>query len=146
MMARIVMVGFSPDEDGVRKYLRTNPLCIPMHRPKLDIVVVTEYLYWGIVECGVAVLAACLPTLQFLLRSWSLTAILKSARGLFSSKGSSIEYIRAQDTTSRFSPPRAASLNEAQDTTFGSATSLTGPNSVEVFPMHQVPGYREVQV
>jgi len=25
-------------------------------------VVITEYLYWGMIECGVGIIAACVPT------------------------------------------------------------------------------------
>ncbi|KAI1501576.1 hypothetical protein F5X99DRAFT_382350 [Biscogniauxia marginata] len=44
--ARAVAIGFAPGSDSV--------------------LVITEYIYWGFVECAAAILAACLPTLQAL--------------------------------------------------------------------------------
>jgi hypothetical protein len=62
---RLATVGFSPDEDGV--------------------LVVTSFLYWGIVECSVAVFAACLPTLHIMFRGWSWDTLKSSIGGIFSS-------------------------------------------------------------
>ncbi|KAI7772972.1 hypothetical protein LA080_012725 [Diaporthe eres] len=45
--ARAVAVGFAPDSD--------------------TILVITEYMYWGFVECAIGICAACLPTLQKLI-------------------------------------------------------------------------------
>ncbi|KAI1119161.1 hypothetical protein F5Y14DRAFT_460476 [Nemania sp. NC0429] len=53
------------------------------------LLVVTQYLYWGVVESGVAIVAACLPTLQFLLRQHSWQPMIQATRNIFSSKGSS---------------------------------------------------------
>ncbi|KAK4224045.1 hypothetical protein QBC38DRAFT_486304 [Podospora fimiseda] len=37
--------------------------------PNLDeILVITEYLYWGMIECGVGICAACFPVFQVLFR------------------------------------------------------------------------------
>ncbi|KAI2638329.1 hypothetical protein GGS21DRAFT_488405 [Xylaria nigripes] len=68
-LARLVAQGFNTDEDGL--------------------LVVTQYLYWGIVESGVGIVAACLPTLQFLVRRhyWERTVL--ATRSIFSFKGSS---------------------------------------------------------
>ncbi|KAI1157576.1 hypothetical protein F5B18DRAFT_644605 [Nemania serpens] len=43
---RAVAIGFAPGSDSV--------------------LVITEYIYWGFVECTAAILAACLPTLHLL--------------------------------------------------------------------------------
>ncbi|KAK3683008.1 plasma membrane protein Pth11-like protein [Podospora appendiculata] len=51
MTARMVSGGFDPDDDGI--------------------LTITEYLYWGMIECGVAILAACLPVFQVLFRNLS---------------------------------------------------------------------------
>ncbi|KAI3326761.1 hypothetical protein HD806DRAFT_417342 [Xylariaceae sp. AK1471] len=67
-LARLVAQGFSADEDGI--------------------LVVTQYLYWGLVESGVAIVAACLPTLQCLIRLHSWAPTLRATKNIFSSKGS----------------------------------------------------------
>ncbi|KAI0179363.1 plasma membrane protein Pth11-like protein [Hypoxylon sp. FL1284] len=63
IMARIATVGFDPSED--------------------EILVITEYLYWGMIECGVSVFAACLPSLQFLFRGLSWTSFVESTKSIF---------------------------------------------------------------
>ncbi|KAI0168902.1 hypothetical protein GGR52DRAFT_552777 [Hypoxylon sp. FL1284] len=50
---RAVGVGFAPGSDSV--------------------LVITEYIYWGFVECAVAILAACLVTLQGLMPTRKVT-------------------------------------------------------------------------
>ncbi|KAI1134910.1 plasma membrane protein Pth11-like protein [Hypoxylon sp. FL0543] len=64
IMARIATVGFDAKED--------------------EVFVITEYLYWGIVECGVSIFAACLPSLQFLFRGWSWDSFIQTTRSIFS--------------------------------------------------------------
>ncbi|KAI0401687.1 hypothetical protein F4802DRAFT_579425 [Xylaria palmicola] len=53
------------------------------------LLVVTQYLYWGLVESGVAILAACLPTLQFLIRKHSWEPTIQATKSIFSFKGNS---------------------------------------------------------
>ncbi|KAI1379310.1 plasma membrane protein Pth11-like protein [Hypoxylon crocopeplum] len=48
------------------------------------VVVITEYLYWGIVECGVSIFAACLPSLQFIFRGWSWDSFVRTTKSIFS--------------------------------------------------------------
>ncbi|VUC31041.1 unnamed protein product [Clonostachys rosea] len=78
-MVKTYMVGFAEDEDP------------------------SSYLYWGMVECGVAVFAACLPTLQFLLRALPWETLTTSIRGLFSrnsnSTDRSVPGVRVDKTT-----------------------------------------------
>ncbi|CAH0044707.1 unnamed protein product [Clonostachys solani] len=66
-MVKTYIVGFAEDEDP------------------------SSYLYWGMVECGVAVFAACLPTLQFLLRALPWETLTTSIRGLFSRNSNSAD-------------------------------------------------------
>ncbi|KAI1752989.1 hypothetical protein F4782DRAFT_530103 [Xylaria castorea] len=68
-LARLVSQGFSADVDGL--------------------LVVTQYLYWGLVESGVGIVAACLPTLQFLIRKHSWEPTLRATRNMFSFKSRS---------------------------------------------------------
>ncbi|KAI1169854.1 hypothetical protein F4777DRAFT_571610 [Nemania sp. FL0916] len=53
------------------------------------LLVVTQYLYWGVVESGVAIIAACLPTLQFLIRKHSWEPTIEAMKNIFSVKSSS---------------------------------------------------------
>ncbi|KAI1196094.1 hypothetical protein F5X97DRAFT_224956 [Nemania serpens] len=67
--AKLVGDGFNPNDD--------------------PIFVITNGLYWGVVECSVGILAADLPTLQSIVRmpAWeSLTSTSKSIWGITSSK------------------------------------------------------------
>ena len=59
----------------------------------LSIVVITEYLYWGMIECGIGVFAACLPTLLFLLRGWSLKSVIGSTGSFIGSRPSRRQYM-----------------------------------------------------
>lgn len=45
-------------------------------------VVITEYIYWGMVECSTAIFAACLPTIQVFLMKETFAPVirLKSSR------------------------------------------------------------------
>ncbi|KAI0378767.1 plasma membrane protein Pth11-like protein [Hypomontagnella monticulosa] len=46
----------------------------------------TQFLYWGLVESGVGITAACLPTLQFLFRSWSRSSTESNRVGMHDSQ------------------------------------------------------------
>ncbi|KAI1661768.1 hypothetical protein F4813DRAFT_172578 [Daldinia decipiens] len=105
-------------------------------------VVVTEYLYWGIVEYGVGCFAACLPTLQFLFRHLSRAPIMKSATRVFSLRGS-----RSEGTVNNYPSDRALELDIALINSHivkpkTSATSLSvkanGPNSLENVRIHDI--------
>ncbi|KAI1172989.1 hypothetical protein F4777DRAFT_601123 [Nemania sp. FL0916] len=60
---RAVAVGFAPGSDSV--------------------LVITEYIYWGFVECTAAILAACLPTLHGFLGHYSFPEWHKHFKSLF---------------------------------------------------------------
>ncbi|KAI1746489.1 hypothetical protein F4782DRAFT_64031 [Xylaria castorea] len=51
---RAVAIGFAPGSDSI--------------------LVITEYIYWGFVECAVAILSACLPTLHGLISHHKILA------------------------------------------------------------------------
>ncbi|KAI0157915.1 hypothetical protein GGR52DRAFT_576885 [Hypoxylon sp. FL1284] len=53
-----------------------------------NILGVTACIYWGMVECGVGVFAACLPTIQHLFRIWVWEPAVSSTKTLFGSRGS----------------------------------------------------------
>lgn len=47
-------------------------------------VTVSTILYWSMIEAGLAIVAACLPTLQYLVRKSSLDSMFSSVRSAFS--------------------------------------------------------------
>lgn len=118
MMARLVVLGFTPDEDGL--------------------LVVTEYLYWGIVECGVGVLAACLPTLQSLFRHWSLAPVMTSIKSFFSTISTPSEYAKFRGTSNMTGHPDHVPLSR-DDTQPRSSRSAAGTSAratdIEAYPM-----------
>ncbi|KAI1112559.1 plasma membrane protein Pth11-like protein [Nemania sp. NC0429] len=62
VVAKIVRVGFNPNEDGA--------------------LAISGYLYWGVVECSISVLAASLPSLQILFRGWSWVSFSTSLKSI----------------------------------------------------------------
>ncbi len=58
------------------------------------IVTITTYMYWGMVESGAAVVAACLPSLSLLARSRSLENAWQSLVSRFSPSSSRLESSR----------------------------------------------------
>ena len=47
-------------------------------------VTVSTILYWSMIEAGLAMIATCLPALQFLVRKISLDRMISSVRSAFS--------------------------------------------------------------
>ncbi|KAI6784069.1 plasma membrane protein Pth11-like protein [Emericellopsis cladophorae] len=66
--AQAVNVGFDPTQD--------------------EILTITLYLYWGLVESGVAIVAACLPSLSFIFKASSVNNVVGKSRTIFSSSSS----------------------------------------------------------
>lgn len=134
-MSRLVAYGFSADEDGIRKFPMMSPRTIVS--TNIRSVVVTEYLYWGIVESGVGVFAACLPTLQFLLRNWSWKPLDRDAQGLISFRWPHSNPAVSQQTTNDSSGQHINSFGRrrADQKSSNSADSLsvggTGTHQLE---------------
>ncbi|KAI1414492.1 hypothetical protein F5Y13DRAFT_16809 [Hypoxylon sp. FL1857] len=88
---------------------------------KDNILGVTACMYWGMVECGVGVFAACLPTIQFLFRKFIWEPTVNSTKSMFSTRSSrssdsqkdsiyvnrtfNVEYDQVNDTSSRATSP-----------------------------------------
>ncbi|OTA67969.1 hypothetical protein K449DRAFT_324038 [Hypoxylon sp. EC38] len=87
-----------------------------------DIILsVTACMYWGMVECGVGVFAACLPTIQFLFRKFIWEPAASPIQRMFSSRPSrssetpkhsiyvdrsfNIAYVEMDSTPSRAASP-----------------------------------------
>ncbi|KAK0716925.1 hypothetical protein B0T26DRAFT_853581 [Lasiosphaeria miniovina] len=60
MTIQMVYLGFDPEAD--------------------QILVITEYLYWGMVEAGTGILAACAPVFQVLFRKLPWASVLRSVK------------------------------------------------------------------
>ena len=67
---------FDPDCLLLLQYLSTTADC-----PQ---VTVSTILYWSMIEAGLGIIAACLPTLHFLVRKTSIASIVNSVRSAFS--------------------------------------------------------------
>ncbi|KAI6086756.1 hypothetical protein F4821DRAFT_278438 [Hypoxylon rubiginosum] len=50
-----------------------------------EILIVTLYIYWAMIEAGIGILVACLPTLAFLFRGFSWGSIVTTTRSLLRS-------------------------------------------------------------
>ncbi|MCJ1356783.1 MAG: hypothetical protein MMC33_006779 [Icmadophila ericetorum] len=93
-VARIIEIGFNPDAD--------------------EDLLITELLYWGMIECGLGLFAACLPTLRFLFKGFSIESIAASVRSALS-----LQSMRSENSRSHTRIPDAStdkSRNAAQDT------------------------------
>ncbi|KAI1747284.1 hypothetical protein F4782DRAFT_521660 [Xylaria castorea] len=76
MTARLLVFGFDPDTDAI--------------------LLITSIQYWGLVESGVAVFAACLPTLWILMKGWSWGPVATVARNLADFSNSSLQRLRSK--------------------------------------------------
>ncbi|RDA88966.1 hypothetical protein CP532_0705 [Ophiocordyceps camponoti-leonardi (nom. inval.)] len=96
MMIQIVYGGFDPSDDSI--------------------MVVTKYMYWGMVECGTGVTAACLSSLQVLARISSIDSAWHSLVSVFTSRHrnrsvDSVSHHNGSDGVSYPSPNPKASRN-----------------------------------
>ncbi|KAI6085049.1 hypothetical protein F4821DRAFT_241794 [Hypoxylon rubiginosum] len=66
----IFLLGSITVAASLLRLILVTPLVFGVHEsaPNNRFVSITTSLYWGMIETGVGILAACLPTLQFLLR------------------------------------------------------------------------------
>ncbi|KAI2608197.1 uncharacterized protein GGS25DRAFT_521370 [Hypoxylon fragiforme] len=53
-----------------------------------NILGTTACMYWGMVECGIGVFAACLPAIRFLFQKWVWEPAVNSTKSKFSSQSS----------------------------------------------------------
>ncbi|KAI2614960.1 plasma membrane protein Pth11-like protein [Hypoxylon sp. NC1633] len=89
------------------------------------ILTVTDYLYWGMIEIGIGVFAACLPTVQSLFRGWSWDPILRSARGVLSSTGSATRFLRTR------SSKRTMQADQTAESARNGSLSQSEPSSIK---------------
>lgn len=88
-------------------------------------VEVTACMYWGMVECGVGVVAACLPTIQFLFRIWVWEPAVVSTKSMFSSRTS-----RTLDSQSKDAIYIDRTFNVAYAEVNGSSSRPTSPEEL----------------
>lgn len=90
-------------------------------------VVVSTILYWSMIEGGLAVIAACLPTLRFLVRNISLSSFLHRFRGTLSHRS-----VHKQQKKWYQRPPAALSKESYTDIHAGPPTSSTSDAAGEM--------------
>lgn len=78
-------------------------------------VVITATLYWAVVECGVGILAACLPSLHFLLKGWSWESFVNTTKSIFGYNSSELQPCASDD--------RNIHVNHAYDVAYGQNNS-----------------------
>ena len=109
--------------------------------------VVTILMFWGMVEVGVALIAACLPTFRPFLRFISIQSIISSVRSALSlrrlNSGSKSGYVSSQDF------PRTGS--DSSDTGIIHHSSFSAQKSsreqpAEMYTMKSIYGTREPPV
>lgn len=83
-------------------------------------VAVSTILYWAMIEGGLAVIAACLPTLRFLVGNVSISSILYSMRSALS-----LGSVNPQDRRDQYQRSPTNSKESYRHINLGSSTSST---------------------
>ena len=97
-------------------------------------------MFWGFLETGVAIVAACLPLLRPLFKSWSLESVIRSIRSVISLRSMS-----SRGRSSSSSRRRRTQRSESEVAITGAPYSgpiYDGVNSVDVetYAMGKVSG------
>lgn len=97
-------------------------------------------MFWGYLETGVAIVAACLPLLRPLFKSWSLESVIRSVRSAIS-----LRTMSSRGRSSSNSRRRTTQRSESEVAITGvpySGPTLDGLNSVDVeaYAMGKVSG------
>jgi hypothetical protein len=109
----------TPITDSVR--VEINPMAVT-YRANVNTVSITTSLYWGLVEAGVGVFVACLPTLQVVLRQNKWKAIVGLAVTTPSTSGSTDPQPSRLFKMKLGSNP-AIQVDRTVDVTYGNADS-----------------------
>lgn len=84
--AQFVIAGFYPTADEIRKLSAALQYYLSTYLTMIAyLVIVTLYIYWAMIEAGIGILVACLPTLAFLFRGFSWGSIVTTTRSLLRS-------------------------------------------------------------
>ncbi|KAI0135792.1 hypothetical protein F4814DRAFT_444598 [Daldinia grandis] len=90
----------------------------------------TACIYWGMVECGIGVLAACLPTIQFLFRKWIWEPALLSTKSIFSSQSTEAARKSWADRSHQASIHVQQTFHVSYDQVHDSSSRSTSPNNL----------------
>ncbi|KAI0849109.1 hypothetical protein F5Y00DRAFT_261925 [Daldinia vernicosa] len=90
----------------------------------------TACLYWGMVECGIGMLAACLPTIQFLFRKWIWEPVLLSTKSIFSSQSTQATRISWADGSHQASIHVQQTFRVSYDQVHDSSSRSISPNNL----------------
>ena len=84
-------------------------------------VTITLTLYWGMIECCLGLFAACLPTIRFLFRGFSLESLVASVRSVLS-----LHSLHSRGTSEETPAPTLArkTKNEPDDSSMGSHVQI----------------------
>ncbi|KAI1171479.1 hypothetical protein F4777DRAFT_53726 [Nemania sp. FL0916] len=94
LTARILAVGYDRDADPICESKIT---CYETHAYGIS-VLVTSFVYWGMVESGIAVFVACLPTLWMFSRWAAWTPLVRVITDLANSSLSSLGLLRTRNS------------------------------------------------
>ncbi|KAK3389692.1 plasma membrane protein Pth11-like protein [Podospora didyma] len=119
MQVQIVTVGFAPDAD--------------------PILTSTQFLYWGMIECGVGIFATCLPVFQVLFRKLPWASLVQSVRGTLSSANRS--YNTSSTSQQSIYTKRTVDVTSHPTHWNTSSTSVAGRsvNKSEHYPVEDFP-------
>ena len=97
-------------------------------------------MFWGYLETGVAIIAACLPMLRPLFKSWSVESVIRSIRSAISLRSMSSRGRSPSNTRGR-----TTQRTESQDAITGNpytGPTLDGMNSIDIeaYAMGRVSG------
>ncbi|RWA13013.1 hypothetical protein EKO27_g2081 [Xylaria grammica] len=103
--AAVFLLGSVSIVASLLRLINLAPIVSNGFQPHVDqLLVVTQYFYWGVVESGVGIIAVCLPTLQFLIRDVSWEPTLQAARHFFRFRGRSKRSRSEPEVESNFPP------------------------------------------
>ncbi|KAI1395162.1 plasma membrane protein Pth11-like protein [Hypoxylon fuscum] len=108
LTARLVEGGFGPDADAI--------------------LTTTDTLYWGLVEASAGILAACLPTLQFLFRGLSRERVTTTTRKLGISISSRTRILQSKVSKNTIR------IDQEPDATFTPKDNASGGSKVARWP------------
>ena len=99
-------------------------------------VLITTQLYWSMIEMGLCIIAACLPTLRPLFREKTQGILLNSIRNFFSF--TSISYSFSKGSLSRKDPSDYHKFSNSSDTHFAQKNSGGDYTGMETHAMRDL--------
>ena len=104
----------------------------------ISIVTITVALYWAYIEAGLALLAACLPSLSTLFARASIASIIRSVRSVLSLHSISSQNPRRSQQNPRAGPRQHApykNLADERSTASNTCMAHNDENGVDSFAM-----------